>query len=135
VADPTAVDIATRAYVERARREARRLALAIGFDRNDAERVTLAVSELATNLLRYARQGRIEATAITGMRGAGVQIESRDAGPGIPDVERALRNGYSTGNGLGGGLPGVVRLMDEVEIHSDASGTRITARKWLTPTS
>jgi serine/threonine-protein kinase RsbT len=111
------------------------LALSVGFGRDDAERVILAVSELATNLLKYAQHGRIEATALSGMRGTGVRIESHDAGPGIPDIEQALRDGYSTGGGLGGGLPGVVRLMDEVEIESDASGTHIIARKWLTTRS
>jgi serine/threonine-protein kinase RsbT len=135
VTDPTIVDIATRADVERARRETRRLALALGFGRDDAEFLTIAVSELAANLLKYAQHGRIEATVVSGMRGTGVQIESRDAGPGIPDVQSALRDGYSTGGGLGSGLPAVVRLMDEFEIQSDASGTTITARKWLPATS
>ena len=129
--DPTIADIATLADVERARRVARRMALAIGFDRLAAEHMVLALSELATNLLKYAQHGRIEITAIVGNRGTGMQIESRDGGPGIPDVERALRDGYSTGNGLGGGLPGVVRMMDEVEIRSDQSGTYVRARKWL----
>jgi serine/threonine-protein kinase RsbT len=121
--------------VERVRQATRRLALAVGFGRNDAERVTLAASELATNLLKYAREGRITATAISGPWGTGVEIDSRDLGPGIADIPSALRDGYSTGGGLGGGLPAVVRLMDEVEIQSEPSGTHIVARKWHPTTS
>jgi serine/threonine-protein kinase RsbT len=85
-------------------------------------------------LLKYAREGRIVTTELAELRGRGVQVESRDAA-GIVDVANALADGYSTGGGLGGGLPGVVRLMDEVEIESSASGTRITVRKWLPATS
>ena len=133
--DSTVVEVATQVDVERVRREARRLALAVGFGRDDAERVTLAASELATNLLKYAREGRIAATAISGSEGIGIQIDSRDLGPGIADVRSALRDGYSTGGGLGGGLPAVVRLMDEVEIRSSAFGTHVAARKWLTAPS
>lgn len=127
----TGVAISSQADLERARREARLLALDLGFDRDDAERVTLAVSELATNLLKYAQEGRMVATAISGER-PGIQIESQDAGPGIADIPSALVDGYSTGGGLGGGLAGVRRLMDEVEIRSSPAGTHITARKWLT---
>ncbi|MFL5760067.1 MAG: ATP-binding protein [Thermomicrobiales bacterium] len=121
-----------QADVERARREVRRLALALGFGRDPAEEVTIAASELATNLLKYAVGGRIGVAPISGPRGTGILIESKDDGPGIGDVSAALLDGQSTGGGLGGGLPGVRRLMDEVEIESNQSGTRITARKWLT---
>ncbi|HZR98281.1 MAG TPA: ATP-binding protein [Chloroflexota bacterium] len=119
------------ADAERARREARTLAARQGFDAADAERVALAVSELATNLVRYARQGEILLGAVDGARGRGIEVESRDAGPGIGDVARALEDGYTTGGGLGSGLPGVRRLMDDFEISSAPSGTRVLARKWL----
>jgi len=130
VPDTIDVAIASQADVERARREIRQLALAVGFDRINAEQVTLAASELATNLLKYALEGRISATALTGLR-AGLQIDSHDAGPGLPDIPSALREGYSTGGSLGGGLPGVLRLMDEVTVESSPTGTHIIGRKWL----
>ena len=114
----------------RARRAARRLASAQGLGPADAECVVLAVSELASNLVRYAQQGEILLAEVEGPRGAGVQIESVDRGPGISDLARALEDGYSTGGGLGSGLPGARRLMDEFEIASSAAGTRIVARKW-----
>jgi serine/threonine-protein kinase RsbT len=96
----------------------------------DSEAVALAVSELASNLVRYANAGELVLSPTTGPRGEGVEVESRDLGPGIPDLELALRDGFSTGGGLGNGLPAVRRLMDEFEISSTTSGTRIVARKW-----
>jgi serine/threonine-protein kinase RsbT len=122
--------------VERARREARSMALAVGFAIADAERVALATTELATNLVRYADQGELVVSTLAGdARGAGIEIESRDLGPGIPDVEQALVEGFSTDGGLGGGLAGVGRLMDESAIESTPNGTRIVARKWPSPRS
>jgi serine/threonine-protein kinase RsbT len=96
----------------------------------DSEAVALAVSELAANLVRYAEAGEVVLSPTTGSRGEGVEIESRDLGPGIANLELALRDGFSTGGGLGNGLPAVRRLMDEFEISSPSSGTRIVARKW-----
>lgn len=113
-----------------ARRAARALALRLGFDEAGAEAVALSVTELATNLLRYAVEGEIALAAVEGARGPGVQIESRDRGPGMADVGRAMEDGYSTGGGLGGGLGAVRRLMDEFEIASGPEGTRIVARAW-----
>jgi serine/threonine-protein kinase RsbT len=122
--------VAEQADVERARRNARSLAAAQGLDAGDSEAVALAVSELAANLVRYAEAGELVLSPMTGSRGAGVEIESRDLGPGIADLELVLRDGYSTGGGLGSGLPAVRRLMDEFEISSTPGGTRIVARKW-----
>ena len=116
--------------IERVRREARSLARRLGFGPADAERVILAVSELATNLLRYAQVGEITLRVNPGPRGVGIQVESQDAGPGIADVERALQDGYSTGGGLGSGLPRVRRLMDDFTIATSGQGTRITALAW-----
>jgi serine/threonine-protein kinase RsbT len=122
--------VAGQADVERARRNARSLAAAQGLGIGDSEAVALAVSELAANLVRYAEAGEVVLSPTTGSRGEGVEIESRDLGPGIANLELALRDGFSTGGGLGNGLPAVRRLMDEFEISSTASGTRIVARKW-----
>lgn len=121
--------------VERIRRESRSLATRVGFNRVDAEIIALAVSELATNLLRYAPGGEIQVMSCTEAGGRGILIESRDSGPGIPDAALALQDGYSTGGGLGSGLPAVQRLMDDFALHSRPTGTRIEARKWLNPHS
>ena len=121
--------------VERIRREARSLAARVGFNLVDAETVALAVSELAANLLRYAPGGELKVTTCSGETGEGIVIESRDSGPGIADVDLALQDGYSTGGGLGSGLPAVRRLMDDFAITTGPTGTRIEARKWLNPSS
>lgn len=121
--------------VERVRREARGLAARAGFNQVDAESIALAVSELATNLLRFAPGGTILASICQGDAGRAIVIESRDSGPGIVDVELALQDGYSTGGGLGSGLPGVRRLMDDFALSTGPGGTHIEARKWLNPPS
>jgi serine/threonine-protein kinase RsbT len=106
--------------------------LAAGFPRVEAEMIVLAVSELATNLLRYARAGVVTVEPVVGDTGApGLRVESIDLGPGIADVDQALEDGFSSGGGLGSGLPAVCRLMDDFMIESSPAGTRIVARKWL----
>ena len=122
------VPIAVPVDIDRARREVRASARTCGFDRVDTERLMLAVSELATNLLRYARDGVIVITLLDDAMGGGIQVESHDRGPGIPDIARALEDGFSTGGGLGSGLPAVRRLLDDFEIMSGPDGTRVTAR-------
>lgn len=121
------LQVSSQTDVERARREVRALARALGFAATAAESVTVAAVELATNLVRYAERGELLLTPVEN----GLQIESTDFGPGIADLERALEDGFSTGGGLGGGLGGVKRLMDEVSIVTGPEGTRIVARKWL----
>jgi serine/threonine-protein kinase RsbT len=123
--------VTSQADVEEARRGARKLARRLGFGVADAECVALAVSELATNLTRYADHGEIVLSVVDGPRGASVQVESRDSGPGIADLPHALADGSSTGGSLGSGLPGARRLMDEFEIRTSPRGTRIVARKWV----
>lgn len=128
---PVSRAIASRSDVEEARRETRAAMCALGFGSSEAEAVVLAVSELATNLVRYAHNGRITIDAVSmGLR-FGVIVQSIDGGPGIADVHRALTDGFSTGDGLGSGLPAVRRLMDEFEIVSGPDGTHIRACKWL----
>lgn len=117
--------------IEQIRREARSLAVHAGFDRHEAEAILLAVSELATNLVRYAPGGEVAVSIVSEANAVGILIQSCDTGPGIIDVELALRDGYSTGGGLGSGLPAVHRLMDDVTIATSPSGTSIEARKWL----
>jgi serine/threonine-protein kinase RsbT len=122
--------IRTRADVEQVRRAARSLAASRGLDRGDAEAVALTVSELATNLLRYADGGHITLQPVHDRDRAGIEVTSQDVGPGIKDVYLALQDGYSTGGGLGNGLAGARRLMDQFQIDSNPNGTRIVATKW-----
>lgn len=126
--------IANEEDVVRARQRAREIAKSLGFGAVDQSRIATAVSELTRNVLRYATGG-VGEVAIRELRpesrAAGLEIVVRDEGPGIPDLEAALREGYTSGSGLGVGLPGTKRLMDEMEIESAlGQGTAITIRKW-----
>jgi serine/threonine-protein kinase RsbT len=123
--------IVTEVDIERIRREARALARYAGFDRYDVEAILLAISELATNLVRYAPGGELVVSIVLEANGLGILIQSSDPGPGIVDVELALRDGYSTSGGIGSGLAVVRRMMDDFTIVSSPSGTCIEARKWL----
>ena len=116
---------------DQARREARKLAGALGFGPADAEAVALAASELAMNLHRYASGGTLALRAVEDHARRGIEIESVDDGPGIDDPALALQDGYTTGGGLGSGLPAVRRLMDDFDLTTAPSGTRIVVRKWL----
>ena len=124
--------IAVTTDVERARRDARTLAISLGFGPETAECVVLATAELATNLMLHAHGGELRISSLDGSR-RGVLIECEDEGPGIADLAEARRDGVSSGSGLGGGLGAVERLMDESEFSSSPAGTRIVARKWADP--
>jgi len=114
-----------------ARQKGRELAAEMGFSPGDATLVATAISELARNIILYAKRGHITLQALANSGSRGIAIVARDEGPGIPDVRRALEDGYSTSRSLGLGLPGVRRLMDEFEIESEVNrGTRVTVRKW-----
>jgi serine/threonine-protein kinase RsbT len=110
----------------------RELAAAIGFDDIDRTRIEIVILELTRNILAHAGRGELILEAIEQNGRKGIVIEARDRGPGIVDIELAMRDGYSTANTLGAGLPGVKRLMDEFEITSEVGvGTRARATKWL----
>ncbi len=117
-----------------ARAEARTAAQIIGFRLVDQSRIATAVSELTRNVLRYATngQGTIEIRAVRDVsEREGIEIVVSDSGPGIGDIDMVLRDGYSSGTGLGLGLPGTRRLMDEMEIDTAVGrGTTVTIRKW-----
>ncbi len=104
----------------------------IGFGRTEQTLIATAVSELATNILRYAGKGEILLRIAKKAGRTGIEIHATDAGPGIDDVDRAMRDGFSTmKDSLGLGLSAVRRIMDEFEIDSaPGRGTRILARKW-----
>jgi serine/threonine-protein kinase RsbT len=129
------IAVAGEADIVAARQRAREVARALGFGSVDQSRITTAVSELARNVVRYATAGRGEVHIRelgTPIRGIGMEIVVRDEGPGIEDVEAAMREGFTSGHGLGMGLSGTKRLMDEMEIDSvPGRGTTVTIRKWL----
>lgn len=115
-----------------ARRCARELALEEGLPEAKAMAVATAVSEVARNIVVHAGAGEIVLAVETGPAGRrGIVVVARDEEPGIPDVEAALADGFSTRSGLGLGLPGARRLMDEFELESsEGKGTTVTMRKW-----
>lgn len=116
-----------------ARQQAREAARLLGFGMVDQSRIATAVSELTRNVVRYATDGRgaVLIRSLSSPRGKGIEIEVSDQGPGIADVEEAMRAGFTSGPGLGLGLPGTRRLMDEMQIDSSlGSGTVVTIRKW-----
>jgi RNA polymerase sigma factor (sigma-70 family) len=113
-----------------ARQAARTVAASVGFSPTDLTVVATAVSEVARNIVRFADAGEIVIEVLSEPR-AGVRIVALDTGPGIPNVEQALADGYSTYSGLGLGLPGARRLMDEFAIVSEPGrGTTVTMTKW-----
>lgn len=116
-----------------ARQIAREMAKELGFGLADQTRITTAVSELSRNIHHYAGTGRVIVKALSESAKKGIEIIAEDRGPGIPDIELAMQDGYSTSKGsLGQGLPGTKRLMDEFGIKSEAGiGTTVTIRKWL----
>jgi|SRR6266536_3396821 len=128
----TIVEVRGDADVVSARVGGRLLAIDLGFLMADVVVIATAISEVARNIVRYAETGTVELTSLADKGRVGIQVVARDEGPGIADIPTALRDGYSTGNGLGLGLPGCRRLMDELEITSDrGSGTTVVMRKWL----
>ncbi len=111
--------------------EATQYALAAGFDETPSRKVATAVSELARNIIKYAHDGEIQLRRVEGSRGRGIEIQAVDRGPGIADLEAAMRDHFSSGGTLGLGLPGVKRLMDEFALESKpGEGTRVTVVKW-----
>jgi len=126
------IHIASDKDVVTARQRGREVALHAGFSLSEAALIATAISELARNIVTYAREGSVTLKRIQGVNGSsGLTIVAADSGPGIVDVNQALRDGYSSSGGLGLGLPGVRRLMDEFEIASRIGiGTTVTVTKW-----
>ena len=116
-----------------ARSEVRALAAGLGFRLIDQTRLVTVTSELARNVVKYASRGRMIAQPLDARQArAGLRLIFEDSGPGIPDVNAAMRDGFSTGRGLGKGLPGSKRLVDVFEIESTVGvGTRVTVVRWL----
>jgi serine/threonine-protein kinase RsbT len=114
-----------------ARGRGREAALRVGFSATDATLLATAISEMARNIVKFAVHGEVVVREVTEQGRQGVTVVVRDVGPGIPDVDRALQAGFSTYDGLGLGLPGARRLMDEFDVVSEAGrGTTVTMTKW-----
>jgi serine/threonine-protein kinase RsbT len=114
-----------------ARQKGRELATDAGFGMTDVALIATAISELARNVLLYAGQGDLVLTLAEQDGRLGIVLTATDDGPGIPDVAQAMQDGYSTSGGLGLGLPGVKRVVDEFDITSHVGrGTIVTAKKW-----
>ena len=130
-----ALPIQREGDIVQARQQARELARSLGFSTVDQSRIATAVSELTRNIIRYAAGAGGEVSFEVLQRDGrpkGLQVVVADAGPGIEDVERAMRHGYSSGPGMGLGLPGAKRLMDEFELETAVgAGTKVVMRKWL----
>jgi len=115
-----------------ARQLGREMAKKLGFGTVDQARIATAISELARNIYLYADNGQICFEIIDNIEHRGLCMTAVDAGPGIPDISQVMQDGYTTSGGLGAGLPGVKRLMDEFDIRSEiGKGTRIKAVKWV----
>ncbi|EIT87428.1 switch protein/serine-threonine kinase [Fictibacillus macauensis ZFHKF-1] len=126
------VEVCNEWDIVSARQLGRNMAKELGFGNVDQARITTAISELARNIYLYAGNGKICIEAAEKMGKRGLKIIATDNGPGIKDIRKVMEDGYTTSGGLGAGLPGVKRLMDEFMIDSVVgSGTEIIATKWL----
>ena len=131
MADERVIPIRNDDDVVRARSEARDLAASLGFPGTDLTLLATAISEIARNITTYAGSGEVQLSIVTGQGRSGVKVVARDEGPGIADVDLALRDGYTTGRGLGLGLPGARRLVDQFDLDTEPGrGTIITMVKW-----
>lgn len=117
--------------VLKARQSGKELAAILRFSSSERTIIATAISEIARNTVLYAKGGRIILTLIQQGQKRGIQVIAQDQGPGIPDLALAMQDGYTTSQGLGIGLPGAKRLMDEFDIVSEVGkGTIITMKKW-----
>ncbi len=130
-ARPMVVSIASDLDIVAARQRGRLLAGQLGYSATEATLIATAISELARNIVLYAKRGEIVLTSANDGARQGIIIVARDEGPGIADVSRAIAGGYTTSGGLGLGLSGVRRLMDEFDIVSQpGKGTTVTVKSW-----
>ena len=114
------------------RKVVRDAATTLGFGLTDVTRIVTAASELTRNIYHYAKSGVMHWRVLNRMTDTGLELTFEDQGPGIPNIEKAMDPGFSTGKGMGLGLPGSKRLMDELTIASTVGkGTTVVVRKWL----
>lgn len=126
------VEVRNEVDIVSARVRARAMAEALGFGYMDQTRIATAVSELARNAFQFAGGGKVTIKPVNSQGREGIEIVVEDHGPGIENLELALKGGYSTVGGLGFGLSGARKLMDEFDIKTKlGEGTTVTIRKWL----
>jgi serine/threonine-protein kinase RsbT len=131
VADEDRISVGSDSDLVIARQKGRELAGQLGFSGTDATLIATAISELARNILTYAGTGEIAISHVFENGRDAIVVVALDEGPGIADTEAATNEGFTTGRGLGMGLPGTRRLMDEFQIHSEVGkGTRVVVKKW-----
>ena len=132
MADEIRVAIRTDADVVTARQEARTMGADLGFSSTDLTLLATAISEVARNITTYATRGEVLLSIVRDNGGReGIRVVARDHGPGIADLDLAMQDGYTSGGGLGLGLPGARRLVDEFNIETaPAAGTTVTLVKW-----
>lgn len=131
MSETTSVAIASDVDVVTARQRGRDLAAQLGFSRGDQTVIAAAISEIARNILTYAGHGTVRMGIEHDGDRSAVVVVGYDQGPGIEDIELAMRDGYSTSGGLGVGLGGARQLMDDFDVASTpGAGTMVTMRKW-----
>jgi serine/threonine-protein kinase RsbT len=129
--DEIHIPIRSESDIVLARQNGRSIAVEAGFSGSDLTVIATAISEVARNIVTYAKKGEIQISPVSDMGKTGLLIIASDEGPGIADISLALQDGYSTSRSLGLGLPGVRRLMDEFSIDSEVGkGTTVTLKKW-----
>ena len=129
--DELVVQIRADADVLLARQKARELAKSLRFSGSELTLIATAISEVARNIVTYAKRGEIVLRLVNQGRRRGIRVIAKDQGPGIADIPRAMEDGYSTSSSLGLGLPGSKRLMDDFDIVSAlGKGTTVTMTKW-----
>jgi serine/threonine-protein kinase RsbT len=125
------IAIESDADVVTARQRARELAADLELSSTDQTLLATAISEVARNITTYAQRGEVLVSIVHDHERRGIQVIARDEGPGIEDLDRALQDGFTTGGGLGLGLPGARRLVDDFSIDSSPGrGTTVTLVKW-----
>lgn len=126
------IEITSDDDIVTSRTMAKDLAQKLGFGIVDQTKIATAISELTRNVVKYADEGMLNIETISQAGRVGIELICEDRGPGIEDIEQAMQEGYSTGKGLGMGLCGAKKLMDEFEVTSEkGKGLRVTVRKWL----
>jgi serine/threonine-protein kinase RsbT len=132
VACDIVVDIRNPDDIVEARKAGHRLALDLGFSLTDVTMIATAISEIARNITSYAGRGAVRVAVAEREGRKALVVRAEDDGPGIVDIERAMEDGYTTGRGLGMGLPGARRLMDRLIVESAlGKGTVIEMWKWV----
>lgn len=132
VTDDLRIPVVSEVDIVMARQKGRALAAQLGFASSEQALIATAISELARNIVQYAGRGQIDISVERRGGRTGIGVVASDQGPGIPDMRQALEDGFSTGHGLGLGLPGTKRIMDEFELASEVGkGTRVAVKKWV----